>query len=54
MARVFPQPIRIASALVGPGNPVWILAEAGVNHNGDPRLAFELVARGSRQQVPMP
>ncbi len=43
MARVSPQPIRIASTLVGPGNPVWILAEAGVNHNGDPRLAFELV-----------
>jgi N,N'-diacetyllegionaminate synthase len=36
-------PIRIGSAFVGPGSPVWIIAEAGVNHNGDPSLAFELV-----------
>ena len=26
-----------------PGNAVYIIAEAGVNHNGDPALAFQLV-----------
>ncbi len=29
--------------LVGSGNPVFIIAEAGVNHNGDPELAHKLV-----------
>ena len=29
--------------MVGPGHPTFIIAEAGVNHNGDPQLARELV-----------
>jgi len=40
--------IRIGSTLIGPGNPVWIVAEAGVNHNGDPGLAQELVREAKR------
>jgi N-acetylneuraminate synthase len=28
---------------VGPGRPCFVIAEAGVNHNGDPDLALELV-----------
>jgi len=29
--------------MVGTGRPCFVIAEAGVNHNGDPRLALDLV-----------
>ena len=35
--------IRIGQRLVGEGQPCFSLAEAGVNHNGDPKLAEDLV-----------
>ena len=35
--------VRIGQRLVGEGQPCFILAEAGVNHNGDPKLAEDLV-----------
>jgi sialic acid synthase len=35
--------IRIGRRLVGDGQPCFVIAEGGVNHNGDPRLAEELV-----------
>ena len=35
--------IDIAGHQVGPGNPCFIIAEAGVNHNGDLDLAKQLV-----------
>lgn len=35
--------IRIGSTLVGDGQPCFVIAEGGVNHNGDPDLAEELV-----------
>lgn len=35
--------ITIAGRRIGPGEPCFIIAEAGVNHNGDPDLARELV-----------
>jgi sialic acid synthase SpsE len=35
--------VRIGSRLVGEGQPCFVLAEAGVNHNGDPDLARRLV-----------
>ncbi len=35
--------IRIAGRPVGPGHPCFIIAEAGVNHNGDVALARELI-----------
>lgn len=35
--------IRIGSRLVGKDQPCFIIAEAGVNHNGDPKLALKLV-----------
>lgn len=37
------QPVRISNRLVGPGRPCFIIAEAGVNHNGDMRLAHRLI-----------
>ncbi len=35
--------IQIGDRLVGPGAPVFVIAEAGVNHNGELQLALDLV-----------
>jgi N,N'-diacetyllegionaminate synthase len=35
--------ITIAGRTIGPGSPCFLIAEAGVNHNGDLRLALRLV-----------
>ncbi|MFC1926811.1 N-acetylneuraminate synthase [Chloroflexota bacterium] len=35
--------VKIADRLIGEGEPCFIIAEAGVNHNGDVRLAKKLV-----------
>jgi N,N'-diacetyllegionaminate synthase len=35
--------IQVGKKRIGPGEPVFIIGEAGVNHNGDPQLAFQLV-----------
>lgn len=37
------EPVAIGGRKVGPGHPVFIVAEAGVNHNGDVELAKRLV-----------
>ncbi len=36
-------PIRIGKYEIGPGRPCFIIAEAGVNHNGDVEMAKRLV-----------
>ena len=36
-------PVEIAGRLIGPGQPCFIIAEAGVNHNGEVKLAKQLV-----------
>jgi len=41
--RVRMQDIEIAGRRVGPGHPCFIVAEAGVNHNGDADVARRLV-----------
>ena len=33
----------IAGRLIGPGSPCFVIAEAGVNHNGDTQLALDLI-----------
>ena len=38
-----PEPLRIGKTLVGNGQPCFIIAEAGVNHNGDAQTACKLV-----------
>ena len=39
--------IRIGDRLVGTGQPAFIIAEAGANHNGDLSIAKELVRRAA-------
>lgn len=40
--------IEIGRFLVGPGNPCFVIAEAGVNHNGDLDLGRELVQAAAK------
>jgi sialic acid synthase SpsE len=40
--------VLIGGKHVGPGNPCFIIAEAGVNHNGDLATAKELVRAAKR------
>lgn len=42
------KPLQIGGKTVGDGCPVFIIAEAGVNHNGDLSLALELIEQASR------
>ena len=35
--------IKLANKLIGKGMPCFIIAEAGVNHNGDANLAKKLI-----------
>ena len=36
-------PVRVGDHLIGPGQPCLIIAEAGVNHNGDVTRAHQLI-----------
>ncbi len=40
--------IQLGERVVGDGAPAFVIAEAGVNHNGDVRLALELVDVAAR------
>jgi len=40
--------IRIGERIIGKGRPCYIIAEAGVNHNGDLRLAKKLVKAAAK------
>jgi N-acetylneuraminate synthase len=37
------KPVRIGNRNVGPGHPCFIVAEIGINHNGDVEIAKELI-----------
>lgn len=37
------RPLLIGDRAIGPGNPCFVIAEAGVNHNGSLEMAFKLV-----------
>ncbi len=37
------RPFRVGDRLLAPGEPVYIIAEGGVNHDGDPKIALALV-----------
>lgn len=36
-------PVKISNRLVGPGQPAFVVAEIGINHNGDLQLAKKLI-----------
>ena len=36
--------VKIGTREIGPGQPCFVIAEAGINHNGDPALAAQSVA----------
>jgi len=36
-------PFTVAGRTIAPGQPVFVIAEAGVNHNGDPAMAKALI-----------
>ena len=40
--------VRLGGRLIGPGEPCYLIAEAGVNHNGDIELAKQLVVEAKR------
>jgi N-acetylneuraminate synthase len=46
-----PKPIEIAGRPVGPGHPCFIIAEAGVNHNGQIDLARQLVEAAAKAKA---
>jgi len=43
--------VQIGQRLVGDGQPCFVIAEGGVNHNGDARLAAELIHIAARCQA---
>jgi N-acetylneuraminate synthase len=38
------KPVRIGDRLVGPGNPCYVVAEMGINHNGDIDVVRKLIS----------
>lgn len=43
--------ITIGNRRVGPGEPAYIIAEAGINHNGNPELARRLISISAQAGV---
>ncbi|MBI3543652.1 MAG: N-acetylneuraminate synthase [Deltaproteobacteria bacterium] len=43
-----PRVLSLGGKKIGPGHPVYVIAEAGVNHNGDVKLALDLVREASK------
>ena len=37
------EPDTISERKIGPGNPVFVIAEAGINHNGNVEIAHDLI-----------
>jgi N-acetylneuraminate synthase len=37
------KPVKIGNRLVGPGHPCYVIAEIGINHNGDLDVAKQLI-----------
>ena len=43
--------VQVGQFNIGPGNPCFIIAEAGVNHNGDMKLAHKLIDAAAKAGV---
>src|SRR6478609_3960382 len=48
MSATRPAKISLGGKTIGAGEPCLIIAEAGVNHNGSPQLAAELVQQAKK------
>lgn len=48
---VFSKEIEIDGRKVGPGHPCFIIAEVGVNHNGDPATAIKMIEAAAEAGV---
>jgi N-acetylneuraminate synthase len=46
-----PDTVKIGSSLIGGGQPAFIVAEIGINHNGDLEIARQLVEAASKAGV---
>lgn len=46
-----PQKVKIINRYVGPGEPVYIIAEIGINHNGDVAIAKRLITEAAAAGV---
>ena len=44
-------PVKVGDRLVGPGEPVYIIAEIGINHNGDMKIAKDLIEMSAKAGV---
>ncbi len=44
-------PVQIYDRTIAPGHPVFVIAEAGSNHNGDLALALELIDAAAEAQA---
>jgi sialic acid synthase SpsE len=42
------KPVNIGNKFVGPGYPCYIIAEIGINHNGDLEIAKKLISLGKQ------
>ncbi|MGA0797740.1 MAG: N-acetylneuraminate synthase family protein [Candidatus Nanopelagicales bacterium] len=45
------KPVQVGDRLVGPGEPVYIIAEIGINHNGDMKIAKDLIEMSAKAGV---
>ena len=43
--------VKIGNKLVGPGQPCYVIAEIGINHNGDVDLAKRLKKHGFKDET---
>ena len=47
------KPVKIGNRLVGPGQPCYVIAEIGINHNGDLDVAKQLIQMGVPKLEPI-
>lgn len=43
--------VKVGDRLVGPGQPVYLIAEIGINHNGDLKIAKDLIEMSAKAGV---
>ena len=51
MKCIMSKTVRLGRKLVGEGQPTYIIAEIGINHNGDLNIAKEMIRRAAAAGV---